>query len=305
MDPRRLLLVDDDPAMHQVVEAYFASAGFEILHAHDGEEGVRMAASTTPDLILMDIQMPVMDGFRATAALRKIPECQGIPILMLSSLSQTHLKVKGLEAGADDYLIKPFDRSELHARIKAALRRNENRFTPPGAMAGDLSDLSLPELLQSLESGKKNAKVSLPEVGGEIRLSQGGLLEAAWMGFRGTEAFLRLLLLAHGRYSVAFLDPASAMEPDVMPLFLLLMDGANRFDEIENLLGTGWRLARIGLGTESGEDHEPLGEVLTGPESLPILLAKMEGDIVQSAARIRRALAAGSLVRLPDPEARP
>ncbi|MDA0837473.1 MAG: response regulator [Planctomycetota bacterium] len=114
---KKILVVEDSEFMNMLVCSTLQDEGFETVSAFDGEEGVRAAARETPDLIVMDIMMPVMDGFAATRALKESPKTRGIPVLMLTALNKVHDVIQVLGAGADGFLTKPFDGPTLVNRI--------------------------------------------------------------------------------------------------------------------------------------------------------------------------------------------
>ena len=116
----RVLAVDDEPAILRLVEIKLKKAGFEVLTARDGEEGLAKAIEERPDVVLLDVMMPRMDGFTAAGKIKE--QVQPAPlILMLTAKGQEADVVKGLSGGADDYIIKPFAPRELIARINVAL----------------------------------------------------------------------------------------------------------------------------------------------------------------------------------------
>jgi len=119
---RRILVVDDDQAVLRLVELSLSRAGYEVITAATGEEGVRKVQAQAPDLVLMDVMMPGIDGFEATRRIRRSPEGRHIPIIFLSSLDKMEAKVKGLRIGGDDYITKPVKIGELVARVKVRLR---------------------------------------------------------------------------------------------------------------------------------------------------------------------------------------
>lgn len=118
----RLLLIDDDPMITEPLVRQLSASGYEVLVAHDGRSGLTLAQTQKPDLVVLDVMMPEMDGWELCQKLR-----QGsvVPILMLTALGDEVDRILGLELGADDYLTKPFSMRELKARIKALLRRVE------------------------------------------------------------------------------------------------------------------------------------------------------------------------------------
>ena len=122
----RILVVDDEPAIRKLLRAYLEKNGFDAMSAGDGTEALKLVEREAPDLMVLDIIMPRMDGFETC---RRLREWSSIPIIMLSAKDEEQDKVKCLENGADDYITKPFGSSELVARIKAVLRRTRARET--------------------------------------------------------------------------------------------------------------------------------------------------------------------------------
>ena len=123
----KILLVDDDPNIRQLVNLYLQKEGFELMMADRGDEALKMFKASPPNLILLDIMLPGMDGWQVCREVRKI---SNIPIIMLTAKDETFDKVLGLELGADDYVAKPFDMKELVARIKAVSRRFQAADAP-------------------------------------------------------------------------------------------------------------------------------------------------------------------------------
>ena len=118
----KALIVEDDINIADLLRLYLEKDGFEVLRAVDGGEGVRLAREQEPDLILLDIMLPVMDGW---AVCREVRKTSQVPIIMLTAKGDVGDRITGLEMGADDYLVKPFEMKELMARINAVLRRSE------------------------------------------------------------------------------------------------------------------------------------------------------------------------------------
>jgi len=115
-------VVDDIPANIQLLRTYLNSAGFDILSAKDGEEAVSCVQDQKPDLILLDVMMPRMDGFQVCKILKSNELTCYIPIIMVTALNEVEDKIKGIEAGADDFITKPLNKLELLARVKSLLR---------------------------------------------------------------------------------------------------------------------------------------------------------------------------------------
>src|SRR6187431_887274 len=127
----KILVVDDDPNVQRLLQYTLKQEGYEVVSAVDGAEGFRLWASELPDLILLDVMLPKLDGYQVAQKIRA-EESEGshIPIIMLTAEREVEQKVRGLRAGADDYLIKPFHPAELLARIKSLLAR----FAPRDAL---------------------------------------------------------------------------------------------------------------------------------------------------------------------------
>ncbi len=122
-DKQYILLVDDDPNISRLVRLYLEKEGFRVECADRGDDAVNLFRKDPPDLMLLDVMLPGMDGW---AVLKNIRKTSAIPIIMLTAKEETFDKVLGLELGADDYITKPFDNKELVARVKAVLRRTQN-----------------------------------------------------------------------------------------------------------------------------------------------------------------------------------
>lgn len=118
--PSRVLVVDDEEGILELVEYHLRRAGFDVLLAHTGLDGYRMATETRPDLVILDLMLPDMDGFEVC---RRIRRHSDVPVLMLTARTDDVDKIVGLEIGADDYVTKPFNPRELVARVRALLRR--------------------------------------------------------------------------------------------------------------------------------------------------------------------------------------
>jgi two-component system alkaline phosphatase synthesis response regulator PhoP len=135
---RKILVVDDEPKIVQLARDYLEHAGFTVLNAYDGDSALAEARANKPDLIVLDLKLPGMDGLDVTRALRKE---SNVPIIMLTARSEESDKLVGLELGADDYITKPFSPKELVARVRAVLRRAES--VKVGAEMLRVADLTL------------------------------------------------------------------------------------------------------------------------------------------------------------------
>lgn len=127
MNRNRILVVDDDPNISRLVEMYLVKEGFEVKTAYRGDEALKAFRDSAPNLILLDVMLPGMDGWQVCREVRKV---SNIPVIMLTAKDETFDKVLGLELGADDYIVKPFEPKELVARIKAVIRRYQGGEAP-------------------------------------------------------------------------------------------------------------------------------------------------------------------------------
>ena len=155
-DKPYILLVDDDPNISRLVQLYLEKEGFEVKTADRGDDALSKFRKLPPDLMLLDVMLPGMDGWQVLKAIRKTST---IPIIMLTAKDETFDKVLGLELGADDYITKPFDTKELVARVKAVLRRTQ------GAEEEKQEGLSFPGLTVSLtqyEVHYEGRKIDMP-----------------------------------------------------------------------------------------------------------------------------------------------
>ncbi len=122
-DPHKLLIVEDDLEVAEMLSAYFRVQGYDVQAVHWGEDAVQASQRSHPDLIILDIRLPDIDGYEVTRRLREIPRTRSIPIIFLTEQRQRANRLQGLELGADDYITKPFDIQELRLRVRNALRR--------------------------------------------------------------------------------------------------------------------------------------------------------------------------------------
>jgi len=130
-EQRHVLIVDDEARTTVLEETILKHAGFECQIARDGLEAIQMARQNRPDLVLLDVFMPKLDGFETLAALRKDPKLRDLPVIMVTADLTENDVVRGLQMGADDYVVKPFNAQEMVARIDRTLRNAEPRKPAP------------------------------------------------------------------------------------------------------------------------------------------------------------------------------
>ncbi|WP_323065941.1 response regulator [Aeromonas jandaei] len=160
----RILLVDDDLELTQLLTEILTLEGFQVTVAEDGEEGLQRLAEQSFNLVLLDVMMPKLNGFAMLAKLRKTHET---PVLMLTARGDSQDRVNGLEAGADDYLAKPFDDRELLARVRAILRRTQSPPPQRGNSSDEVSfmDIVLQPGLQQARCGEQLLELTATEFG--------------------------------------------------------------------------------------------------------------------------------------------
>src|ERR1035437_8585739 len=117
-----ILVVDDQPQNNELLEAYLVPQGYEIIKAANGEEALATLAAGQIDLILLDVMIAGMDGFEVTRRIRQDPKNRQLPVILVTALQETEDRIKGIKAGSDDYITKPFDKRELLARVQSLLK---------------------------------------------------------------------------------------------------------------------------------------------------------------------------------------
>ena len=137
---KKILVVDDEPQIVEILERYLLDEGFQVCLARDGAEAVSVTIEERPDLVLMDLKMPTMNGLDA---FREIRTSSDVPVIMLTSRSDEVDRIVGLELGADDYITKPFSPREVVARVKTVLRRTDNRQGMTRESLPDASQMSV------------------------------------------------------------------------------------------------------------------------------------------------------------------
>jgi DNA-binding response OmpR family regulator len=180
----RVLVVEDEAPMRMALEDILKADGYRVLTAPDGRAGMALAVEEKPDLILLDIMMPKLDGLALCAELRRLT--MAVPILMITARGQVEDRVVGLDTGADDYLVKPFSTDELLARVRALLRRGRRRAETPAVLT--LGEVVVDLAKQSASRGGKPIHLTAREFA-MLRLlaeAQGGpvtrerFLDVAW-----------------------------------------------------------------------------------------------------------------------------
>ncbi len=224
--PKTILVVDDKASVRTLVREYLAAEGFRVVTAENGQNALYAARQEKPDLVLLDIMMPEMDGYEFIRLYRRE---SSIPVLLLTAKMEETDKVLGLELGADDYITKPFGMKELVARIRATLRR-------AGAPAAPSAILRVGEITLDKESHQVTAK------GHAVRLTPSEFdLLAALMTAPG-RVFSRLDLLEHLQ-GVAFEGAARTVDVHIRNLRAKIESDPAQPHYIETVFGVGYRFA--------------------------------------------------------------
>jgi diguanylate cyclase (GGDEF)-like protein len=138
---KRILVVDDDRNLRKIIQTNLELAGYDVTTASNGDEAMRVLDAMQPDLVVLDVMMPLMDGYEVARRIRRHPSNTTVPIIMLTAKSEVEDKLAGFDAGADDYMTKPFGPQELLARVKAKIRRVEvsSSLSPLTRLPGNLA----------------------------------------------------------------------------------------------------------------------------------------------------------------------
>jgi CheY-like chemotaxis protein/KaiC/GvpD/RAD55 family RecA-like ATPase len=153
MDPVKVLIADDEPDVALILKTTLQRNGYAVVVAKDGEDALEKARVERPAVLLLDLMMPKRDGYQVCRALREDPQFSLMPIIMLTAKGEAADRLLGFEVGADDYVVKPFDRDELVARVRAVLRRRPQPVVDAPETAGDLTCTGLPTLDRMLGGG--------------------------------------------------------------------------------------------------------------------------------------------------------
>jgi CheY-like chemotaxis protein/KaiC/GvpD/RAD55 family RecA-like ATPase len=153
MEPAKILIADDEPDIALILKTTLHRHGYTIVVARDGQEALDLTRTEHPALLLLDLMMPKMDGYQVCRALREDPAFSLLPIIMLTAKGEAADRLLGFEVGADDYIVKPFDRDELVARVRAILRRRGPAIAEPVEPMEGLIATGLPSLDHALGGG--------------------------------------------------------------------------------------------------------------------------------------------------------
>ncbi len=239
---KQLILMVDDELDNRVMMRYFLESwGYEVELASNGKEALAKVREQRPALVLLDLEMPVMDGFEACNVLKSDPETEDIPVIMFTGLEETADKVKGIRKGADDYVVKTVDPEEIQARIEMILRRSQRYQRPPASdngngngavLSGSLEDKCVPEAFQLAMAYGESGTLVLKngdEIG-NVFLVDGNAVHAEYGELEGEDAFYELSVWDKGQFSykVGESSPKRTIEASGQSL---LMEATRRMDE--------------------------------------------------------------------------
>ncbi len=236
-----LVLMVDDELDNRVMMRYFLESwGYDVELAANGEEALKRVAAKRPSLVLLDLEMPVMDGFETCHRLKEDPKTEHIPVIMFTGLESTSDKVKGIRRGADDYVVKTVDPEEIQARIEMILRRSRRYEPAPGGdkessdavLSGSLEEKSFPEAFQlALAYGQSGTLVLRNgDKDGRVYLNDGVVIHAEAASLSGEDAFYDLALWNKGNFSYT-VGEVSSEQSIRKSGTSLLMEATRRMDE--------------------------------------------------------------------------
>lgn len=306
MTQQNILIIDDDPAQQEILGEHLQLTGFNPLHAQSCDSAFELLQTNPVSLILLDINMPQVDGFQTMERLRNNRDTKDIPVLFLTSLDRQYLKIKGLELGADDYVTKPYNSAELIARIKAILRRSAPARFQPGVIKGDIRAIGLSELLQNIGQSGRACRIFLPDMNGEIITAEGNMLLIRQGAHSGTEALLRLLLFEKGAFSVQYDGLPDPLPEAETSIFSALLATATQVDHIKMAAETTGQQNPMLMLTPQGSSIPEIDRLSTHfPLPLFTLIAMMEGGIEDNMNKVLQAIIEDRIHCLPEPPTAP
>ncbi len=210
MKKHKIFIIDDDDSVIEVLSEYFAFSDFLVASSSDPRRAIEEVKALKPDIILCDINMPGMSGFDVLKKIKEERSLSETGFILITSLDKVDIKVRGLEAGADDYITKPFSKAEVLARVRSVLRRTKP--TNSDILKGSLNSLSLEEVLQMFDINKKSGIIRFEEIDGEIHINKGRFVTIRYKDFYDFDALCRLLLQNYGGFRINFLNENNEIE---------------------------------------------------------------------------------------------
>jgi DNA-binding response OmpR family regulator len=238
MTVRRLLAVDDSKLVRELIEEFFTPNGYEVLHAENGRTALEVLDREPLDAIVADVVMPVMDGWDFYEEVRRRPGGSDVPFIFLTVERELPHRLRGLRSGADDYVTKPFEVEELHARVERSLERRreleEARLGGLMLLGGSVEHLSMSDLLQILALNRKEGTLHLAEDRreGRILFEDGAIVHAECdEGTVGLKALYRMLGWSRAKFRLVGGGAADGARTIDVPSTSALMDGLVSLDE--------------------------------------------------------------------------
>lgn len=280
MPRQNLLLVDGDTRSRRVLEVSLRKAGFTVTTAENLETALLVLEHSEPDLIISDTRLPGEDGFAFCTAVKKNPKWAGIPFVFLTSAKAIEDKVRGLELGVEDYLVKPIYIKEVTTRLRMLMQRKqreklESKNAARTKFTGHLADMAVVDLFQTIEISRKSGTIQFETDLGEatIWFRDGVIIDAEMGRLQAEQAVYRLLGLADGSFAVEF-KPITRNAVIKESTQGLLMEGMRRVDEWGRLLEQLPALSEV-LSVDRAAVQE-LPDGLLGPE-LEEVLRRFDG----------------------------
>ncbi|HET6336379.1 MAG TPA: response regulator [Polyangiales bacterium] len=237
MSGLRVLVVDDDNSYREKAAQAMRDAGFEVMTAANGFEGLSAALKHQPSLILSDVTMPGMDGWQLLRMVRARPTLRRTPVVFLTDLQNDEQRLRGYALGVDDYVAKPFTSVELIARVERVIERAQDADEGvSNGMRGDLSKVPISSLLAFAEMERRTAVVSLAREGEKatLHLKDGAVmridLDARLTHLKGLERFFHILEWERGRFELSSTE-VTAEDQLGLPTSFALLEHARRRDE--------------------------------------------------------------------------
>lgn len=232
MSRYRILLVEPNQELGKVLRDYFVRTDLEVILATDAQTALEQARRERPDLVLSEATLPGADGLSLARALRVEPDLRSTPIVLMSSESGPEERLNCLEAGADDYVFKPFTMRELVIRCQRQI--DVHRHQEPGELSGDLSRFKTTDILQMLEANQATGVLHVEgEVTGEIHLLDGYICGGFAGQLRGEAAAFRLIPVRRGRFHFVRTNIHSNIQA-VRSTTEFMMEALRRHDEKEH-----------------------------------------------------------------------
>ncbi len=296
MAGERVLVVEDEPLIARMLHDCLAPLYVEIVHVTTGPQALDAVAAHPPDLILLDVMIPGIDGFEVARQIKSDPKTGHLPIIFLTALSQMKDKARGFQLGADDYITKPFHFEEVQARVAGALQRAESTQALRAAEAGRgirgrLRDMSLPSLIQFIEMERASGILSLIRGGerGHIYFDGGRIVNAVMGKAQAEDAVYRLLAWDDGDFDLERLHGGTSFETRIAASNqALLLEGLRRRDERARLqaalphpearLAVGPRLREALQGRRPAPDLQRYLTLLDGTRTIQQVVDDSEED---------------------------